>query len=575
MSSPFDRQRAERLALAIKERKKRDARAEQSKPRGGLLAFVKHFWRVLEPVDEFIDGWPLHALCAHLEAITRGDDVTINGIDRKLNRFLANVPPGFMKSLLVNVFWPAWEWGPQELPHLRTVAFSYSPELTQRDNAKFRDLITSQEYRELWGHVFSVVGDGKIRVTNDKTGFKFATSFGGVGTGERGHRVILDDPHKIKGTQESDEARRSITQWVEEGMQNRLNDLRRDAIVIIMQRVHEDDSSGAVMKALGDEYCHLIIPMEFEAGRHFSHYKGWNGGNDPRSRDGDLAWPDRYDRTTLASFKRNPYLWAGQYQQRPSPRGGGMFKDNWWQVHEVRRSDKGGMIFVPEVQPLFVLASLDTAFSESEQNDLSALTVWIVYDDPVTKYRRIMLGDAWAKRLPELSGEQVERLPGETEGAWRRRAQPKWGLVEWIDFSCRRRRVQQLIVENKNRAPDVVRTLKKHFADRDYGVQAVDIRGDKWARAAAQVDLFTDNMIHAPAEITDAGDVRFLDWADEAIREISTFPRGAHDDYVDSMTLALKFLRDRGWAVRKEEFRSEQREAMTHRGQQKQAIYPV
>jgi len=358
-------------------------------------------------------------------------------------------------------------------------------------------------------------------------------------------------------------------------MQNRLNDLNRDAIIIIMQRVHEDDSSGAVMKNLGEDYCQLIIPMEFEPGRHFSHFLGWNNGADPRRLDGELAWPERYDRRSLSSFRRNEYLWAGQYQQRPAPRGGGIFKDHWWQVHQVVRRDNGALSFVPEVQPIFVLAALDTAFSENESNDFSALTIWVVHDDPKTKFRRILLADAWQKRLPELSGEQVERLPGETEAAWRRRAQPKWGLTEWVDYSCRRRRVNQLIVENKNRAPDVVRTLKRLFSDRDYGVQAIDIRGDKWARANALVDMFTDNMIYAPAEITDNDDVRFLDWADEAIREISSFPRGTHDDIVDSMTLALKFLRDRGLAVRRDEYQASMREAMTHKGTQRTAIYPV
>lgn len=577
MSSPFDRTRSERLAKAIREKRRREARALQSNPKGGLYEFVKYFWHVLEPVDEFIDGWPVEAMCAHLEAISRGEMIVIGTNVKKMNRLLANVPPGFMKSMLVNVFWPAWEWGPLERPHLRYLSFSYSPDLTQRDNAKFRDLITSPEYRELWGHVFNVVGDGKIRVTNDKTGFKFATSIGGVGTGERGHRVALDDPNKVLVTDQTDEARTAISNWVLEGMQNRLNDLERDAIVIIMQRVHESDVSGAILKELPRDYCHLSLPMEYEHGRHFSHYTGWNGGRDPRKRDGELAWPARYPAPVLASFKKNSYLWSGQYQQTPTPRGGGLFKESWWQVQEVRRPQGGAgpLVFRPEVNPIFVLASLDTAFSEKEENDYSALTLWVVCDDPATKSRKILLADAWQKRLPELSGERVERLPGESEAAWRRRAQPKWGLVEWVAYSCQRRRANLLIVENKNRAPDVIRTLRKHFQDRDFGIQAIDIRGDKWGRANAVTDLFTDGMIHAPAEIVD-GEVQWLEWADEMIREVSVFPRGAHDDLVDSMTMALKFLRDRGYAIRKEEAQSMLRDMMTHKSSESRSpIYPV
>jgi len=569
-----DRESRVALARALRERAMRAERRRQSEPRGGLMAFIRYFWHVLEPVDPFVEGWPLACLCAHLEAITNDDAVEINGRKKRLNRLLANVPPGFMKSLTTNVFWPAWEWGPRGMPHLRTVTFSYSPELTQRDNAKFRDLITSADYRALWGHVFDVVGDGKIRVTNNKTGYKFATSFGGVGTGERGHRVILDDPHKIKGTQESAEARASVTNWVREGMQNRLNDIERDAIVIIMQRVHEDDTSGVVAKHLGNEYCHLVIPMEFESNRHFSHYTGWNGGLDPREFDGELAWPERFSPQALASFRAYQYLWAGQYQQNPTPRGGGIFKDDWWQVHEIERAG-GAIRFRPEVKPIYVLASLDTAFSEKEENDYSALTIWVVYEDPHSKQRRILLVDAWQKRLAELSSGEIEKRPGESEAVYQRRAKERWGLVEWVHYSCQRRRVNQLIVENKTRAPDVIRTLKRLFAGRDYGVQAIDIRGDKWARAHAVVDLFTDGMIYAPAEVTDDGNVQFLDYADDAMRVMSSFPRAAHDDIVDSITMALKFLRDRGLAIRKEDAAAAERDRQQHKGARRDPLYPV
>src|SRR5882672_4660812 len=91
---------------------------------GGLIAFVRYFWHILEPETPFVDGWVLWAMCEHLEAVTAG----------KITRLLINVPPGSMKSLLVNVFWPAWEWGPMGKSHFRYVTFSYSASLTERDN---------------------------------------------------------------------------------------------------------------------------------------------------------------------------------------------------------------------------------------------------------------------------------------------------------------------------------------------------------------------------------------------------------------------------------------------------------
>ena len=231
-------------------------RKEQARE-GGLINFVRYFWDVLEPQTEFVEGEALDAICQHLEAVTFGD----------INRLLINVPPGFMKSLLTDVFWPAWEWGPMEMPHLRYVAFSYAAGLTERDNGKFRDLITSQKYQELWGDKFKTRKIGEVKITNDKTGSKLATSVGGIGTGERGDRIILDDPHNVKEG-ESEAVRGETVRWFRESLSNRLNSMEQSAIVVIMQRVHEADVSGTIIENGFADYVHLMIPMEYDAGRH-------------------------------------------------------------------------------------------------------------------------------------------------------------------------------------------------------------------------------------------------------------------------------------------------------------------
>lgn len=558
----INRSRDEELAQLLVERELRDERKRQSNPHGGLLEFVRYFWEVLEPVDPFVEGWPLECLCAHLEAITRGDQIFLGGQWRSFNRFLANVPPGFMKSLLVNVFWPAWEWGPMGLPHLRYVAFSYAAELTERDNAKFRDLVSSEAYREMWGHVFKLIGDGKVRVTNDKTGFKFASSFGGVGTGERGHRVLFDDPHKLKGTHESDDARQAVVNWFLEGMQNRLNDLSRDVIITIMQRVHENDVSGAIQSKLHKEYCCLIIPMQYEAGRHFTNFTGWNKGEDPRRYDGELAWPERYPKLALASFKSNDYLWAGQYQQHPIPRGGGLFKEHWWQSYQVPKS---GLFEFPGGRPLITIASLDTAFKEKEENDYSALTVWGAYDD-ARGSRKLLMMDAWRKKL-RLNGDRIQRHAGEDVRDYQRRAAPSWGLVEWVDFTCTSRQVDVLLIEDSARGYDLNNEIKRIFANKPFGVILERAIGDKWARAAACVTIFTDEMVTAPGRwycnthgkpdcdpvCMQTSTWKWREWAEDVITEMSTFPRGTHDDLVDSVTMALLYLRRRAIALRREE----------------------
>ena len=152
----------------------------QADAQESLLDFVRLTWHVIEPSRDFVEGWVIEAICDHLEAVSDGE----------INRLLINVPPGFTKSLLTDVFWPAWEWGPRDEPTLRYLCFSYSDALTKRDNGRFKNLITSDIYRRFWGDRFGPGEQfGRRKIENDRTGWKFASSVGGVGTGERGDRV--------------------------------------------------------------------------------------------------------------------------------------------------------------------------------------------------------------------------------------------------------------------------------------------------------------------------------------------------------------------------------------------------
>lgn len=558
ISGLSERERKEQLASALLERAMRGERERQQQIPGGLLAFIRHFWHILEPARPFVEGWPIEALCAHLEEVTRG---TITG-EYTITRLLANVPPGFMKSLTVNVFWPAWEWGPMGMPWLRYICFSYAAHLTERDNQKFRDLVRSQEYQEMWGHVVKLTGDGKIKVTNDAQGFKFASSIGGVGTGERGDRVLLDDPHNVAQA-ESDVVRTGTVRWFRETMSNRLNSLSESAIIVIMQRVQEEDVSGAILDDGG--YLHLMIPFEYEASRHCQTVvAGALFWEDPRSDDGEIAWAARFPSSDMAAFKRQIYLWSGQYQQRPSPRGGGIIKEDYWQLYEIPKAAPG----LPpafDFTPIFTLASLDTAFKEKEENDFSALTVWAVYDDERTKNRRIMLLDAWKRRVP-LHGPQIPRGQNEKDREYKRRCMPTWGLVEWVNFTCERRRVDRLIIEDSSRGIDVNNEIRRMYGNRNWGIHLVKAT-DKWARMHSIVDLFTDGMIYAPGEwlcqahgrsycklcTEDTMTWAWRDWASMVITDCAVFPKGAHDDIPDSAAHALKHLRETGLAIRRDE----------------------
>jgi predicted phage terminase large subunit-like protein len=520
------------------ELKKRRAKKEQCR-RGGLIKFVRHFWHVLEPQTPLVDGWPLEAICQHLEAITFGD----------ITRLLVNVPPGFMKSLSTSVFWPAWEWGPMNFPHLRYVAFSYSAGLTIRDNGRFRDLILSPEYQEFYGDRFSLIKVGEELISNNKTGWKLASSVGGRGTGERGNRVILDDPHNVKEA-ESEVIRSETVRWMRESMSNRLNDLQRDAIIVDMQRVHDEDCSGAIIE---DElpYTHLSVPMEYDSTRHCETDIGWS---DPRTEDGELAWEERFPADSLNEFKKRPFMWAGQYQQSPQPRGGGIIKRDWWQLWPSET--------FPDCE--FVLASLDTAYTEKEENDPSALTIWGLFRDAGGNPKLVLLY-AWTGRLElndlvTLTGVvcSTNGIPDEDIEKSRLILGKHGNPVAYVP----RLPVDKLVIEAKASGISVGQELSRLYGNKGlFGVELIDPTkwGDKTARMYAVQHMFTDDMIFAPDRA----------YAEMVIDQVEKFPKGSHDDLVDSTSLALRYMRLIGLAERKEEHSKSVTESMTFRPKQR------
>lgn len=510
---------------------------------GGLIEFIRYFWDVLEPTTPFVDGWAIRAICEHLEAVSAG----------KIRRLLINVPPGFAKSLIVNVFWPVFEWATLGA-HIRYVSFSYSAHLTTRDNEKFRDLILSQKFQKLYGDKFKLVKIGSEKVQSDKTGWKFASSVGGVGTGERGDRVLLDDPHNVREA-ESDAVREMTVQWFREAMQNRLNDLHHGVIIVIMQRVNEGDVSGVILDHYPD-YEHLCIPMEYDArdinrdtGAKFETSIGWS---DPRSEIDELAWPERYPDSVLKPFKTMPYLWAGQYLQSPEPRGGGIIKRDYWKMWDAdaQRANDVKLGMYPSFD--YIIAAFDGAMGQKQENDWSALTVWGTWVETDEMQRvaeqfgtpSIMLIAAWRKKLTLHGVSDLMQMHGETKAEFEQRKKDGWGLVEHIADTCRKMKVNKLLIEAKANGHDIANEMRRLYAREDW-MLVLDDPGkfDKTARVYSIQHFFADGRVWRPD----------TDWSDMVSHEFGQFPKGAHDDLVDSGVMALRHLRRMGLLVRADE----------------------
>src|SRR6202453_3956450 len=562
MNRPVPRAEVERFTAALAEKRRRLAKAEHSTRgyrdddgvwRGGLLPFVRYFWHVLEPETPFTSGWVLEAICEHLEAVTFGE----------IKNLLINVFPGAMKSLLVDVFLPAWEWGPMELPHLRYIAFSYSAGLTERDNEKFRDLMMSNEYQAMYGNV-SLRKTGARKVSNNKHGWKLATSVGGIGTGERADKLFLDDPHNVKES-ESEQVITETVRWFRESMSDRLNNIDTGSKIVIMQRVNEGDVSGAIL-ALGLDYVHLSIAMEFEwqADENGDPYTTSIGWVDPRwtpnqeDCEGALAWEDRFPENALQALKKEkgPYAWAAQYQQTPEARGGGLLKREWWQPAEPFMANG-------KYPPLsYVVAALDGAYTEKEENDPSALTIWGIFVNE-HGYNRAVMIHAWEKRLA-FSGPKVELRPNEHESQYRLRCMPHWGLGEWGAATCNRYKADKLLIEAKASGISAAQSLRNSHGRAGWSIELVDPKGDKVARAMSIVPSFSQEMIYAPDR----------EWATKVIDQCAVFPYGKHDDLVDSVTMAIKHLRDSGLLRSDEDRRAEEMDAVRHKGAPRKAAYP-
>lgn len=518
------------------------------------MAFIRHFWHILEPATPLIEGWVLYAIVEHLEAVTFGE----------IQKLLMNVMPGASKSLVTDVFWPAWEWSAMGMPHLRYVAFSYSARLTERDNDRFTALILSPEFQSLYSGQVQLSKVGNKKVSNYQTGWKLATSVGGLGTGERGDRVILDDPHNVKEA-ESEIVREATVRWFREAMSNRLNNPEKSAIVIIMQRVHDADVSGTILE-LGLDYTHLMIPMEFDAdrqvvdGQPIATSIGWTDPrfdpDDAEFGDGELAWPERWPDRIWQSMKAEygPYAIASQYQQSPQARGGGVLRREYWQLWDAPDG---------KFPPLeYVIASLDSAFTEKEENDPSALVVFGIFRNEQGHPRAILL-HAWRKRL-RFHGPDMPILPRESEPMYLRRVQPKWGLIEWTAYTCRRLKVDRLIIEGKASGISAAQELQRLHGDEGWAIEMVTPQGDKFARAVAVQPSFSQGLIYAPDR----------EWADMVMDEAEKFPRGKFKDLTDATTQAIKHLRDYGLLKFDAELQMEER-ARNKITRKNQPLYPV
>lgn len=475
-------ERARRAAEAERNRVSQDAERIRARCQT-LEGFIQEFWTVLEPKKELRFGWALRAMCKHLEAVTAG----------KIQFLIMTVPPGMMKSLL-QVFWTAWEWGPCGRPDIQVLATSYSQPNVFRDNLKLRRLIESDKFQAVWGLKLRGDQNAKSKFENTGSGFSEARPFGSM-TGGRGDRVKIDDPHSTE-TAESDTERQAAVRIFREGISDRLNDVTTSAIVIIMQRLHEQDVAAVALE-LDIGFVHLNLPMEFEPARACKTYvDGELFFEDPRTEEGELLFPERFPREEIERLKRakGSYAYSGQYQQRPAPRSGGMFQRGDFEI--VDAIPAGGK----------KCRAWDFAASKPTPGRSPDWTVGL--------------------RMTYVNGtfyvEHVDRgrwSPNEVNTKLKNHASQD-GISVTI------RMPQDPGAAGKADAESKIKLLA------GYKVKVVQPTGDKATRATP-----------ASAQ-TEAGNVKLLRgaWNTDFLDEVCSFPNAPHDDQVDAFADALNEL---------------------------------
>lgn len=463
-----------------------------------LAGFVKCAWPQIEPGQPYIHNWHIDAICEHLEAVSRGE----------ITRLLINVPPGTSKSTIVGVFWPMWEWGPLNRPSTRIVGVAHEQTLGIRDNLKCRRLVASDWYQALWGDRVKLTRDQneKLNFENAATGFRQVATPSNI-TGRRGDRVILDDPHSVSSAN-SDAEREAVITWFRESLPTRVNNPDRSAIVVVMQRLHERDVSGIILSEdLG--YEHLMLPMEFEPERRCTTSIGFT---DPRSEDGELLFPGRFPADVVERDKKamGSYAWAGQAQQRPTAREGGMFKKSWFAEAFVRAA------------PHYVrrCRAWDLAGTKKKQGNRPDYTAGV-------RVSRDSEGFFYVEHV-----ERLQDTPGEVEKTIRTTAE--------ADPQGTKVRIPQ---DPGQAGLAQVGALTRRLAG--FNVVALPVSGDKETRArpaAAQAEAGNIRIVRTGDALRDA-------WIEPFLDELCNFPTGAFDDQVDAFADAFNELAPGGGTI--------------------------
>lgn len=314
--------------------------------RADFSLFLERCFYALNQNQNYLANWHIDTLCHYLKAVEDGH----------IRRLIINIPPRYMKSLTVSVSWPAWLLG--HSPHKRVIVTSYAEKLSLKHSLDCRMLIQQPWYQRCFPElIFSTGQVEKHKFVTTEQGLRLASSVGGTLTGEGGDILIADDPLNPLHAQ-SQTLREKTNQWFEHTFTSRLNDKKRGAIIVVMQRLHAEDVSGFLIKKGGWEVVNL--PAIAEETSCYPHYFRLNG---------EALHPARENNADLRKLQHEmgSLTFSAQYQQRPKPKDGAMIRRNWLKYAEPPSHGD-------------IIHSWDTAIKTGSQNDPSVCITARLHD---------------------------------------------------------------------------------------------------------------------------------------------------------------------------------------------------
>jgi predicted phage terminase large subunit-like protein len=418
----------------------------------------------------------------HIEAICYHLTQCLRGHTKRL---VITVPPRHLKSICASVGFPAWALGRD--PTLRIINVTYSNELTNDLSRQFRAVVNSDWYPGVFPAV-KVAKETEAEFVTTKGGFRFGTSVGGTLTGRGGNFIIIDDPIKPEEAM-SKTARESVISWYGTTLTTRLDSKKDDVIILVMQRLHVDDLVGHVLGLDSSGWVQLDLPaiaqesQTIHVGDHSSH----------RRSIGDLLHPERESQQVLDKLKLSmgSAVFSAQYLQRPIAEEGNLIKRDWFKFYDQPPLREPGDRIVQ---------SWDTAMKPDERNDPSVCTTWHERNG--------------ACYLIDVVRQRVD-----------------YPDLKRLVLSLRSRFAPDaVLIEDKGSGTALIQELASTGSPFPI---AIDPKGDKLMRMHVQAAKVEAGQVYLPRQAS---------WLGEFLFEVLAFPRGRHDDQVDSLSQFLNWV---------------------------------